>query len=109
MKSPIFTNTPLVLHSCGESNAALANAASSELKNGFVVLSLRSHLTNGSEQATFECAKTDPVRFKWGFGEGLLKDKFAFLEASKVLFLREKTACKTAIFISKKGPLLNAL
>ena len=22
--------------------------------------------------------KTDPVRFKWGFGEGLLKDKFAF-------------------------------
>ena len=31
----------------------------------------------------FECAKTDPVRFKWGFGEGLLKDKFAFFEASK--------------------------
>ena len=28
-------------------------------------------------------AKTDPVRFKWGFGEGLLKDKFAFFEASK--------------------------
>ena len=26
----------------------------------------------------FECAKTDPVRFKWGFGERLLKDKFAF-------------------------------
>ena len=27
--------------------------------------------------------KTDPVRFKWGFGEGLLKNKFAFFEASK--------------------------
>ena len=25
--------------------------------------------------------KTDPVRFKWGFGERRLKDKFAFLEA----------------------------
>ena len=30
----------------------------------------------------WEC-KTDPVRFKWGFGEGLLKDKFACFEASK--------------------------
>ena len=28
-------------------------------------------------------AKTDPVRFKWAFGEGLLKDKFIFFEASK--------------------------
>ena len=28
-------------------------------------------------------ANTDPVRFKGGFGEGLLKDKFAFFEASK--------------------------
>ena len=28
-------------------------------------------------------AKTDPVWFKWGFGEGLLKDKFAFFEAYK--------------------------
>ena len=28
-------------------------------------------------------AKADPVRLKWGFGEGLLKDKFAFFEASK--------------------------
>ena len=27
--------------------------------------------------------ETDPVRFKWGFGEGLLKDKFAFFEAYK--------------------------
>ena len=28
-------------------------------------------------------AQTDPVQFKWGFGGGLLKDKFAFFEASK--------------------------
>ena len=28
-------------------------------------------------------AKTDPVRLKWGFGEGLLKDQFGFLEAYK--------------------------
>ena len=28
-------------------------------------------------------AKTDPVRFKWGFGEGRLKDRFAFFEAYK--------------------------
>ena len=26
-------------------------------------------------------AKTDLVRFEWGFGEGLLKDKFALFEA----------------------------
>ena len=28
-------------------------------------------------------AKTDPVRFQWGFGEGRLKDKFAFFGAYK--------------------------
>ena len=33
--------------------------------------------------AFIESAKADPVRFKWGFGEGLLKDKFAFFEAYK--------------------------
>ena len=31
----------------------------------------------------FGSAKTDPVRFKWGFGEGLLKDRFAFFESYK--------------------------
>ena len=31
----------------------------------------------------FGSAKTDPVWFEWGFGEGLLKDKFAFCEAYK--------------------------
>ena len=28
-------------------------------------------------------AKTDPVRFKWGFGEALSKDRFAYSEAYK--------------------------
>ena len=32
---------------------------------------------------SFGSAKTDPVRFKWGFGEGLLKAKFASFEAYK--------------------------
>ena len=31
----------------------------------------------------FGGAKTDPVWVKWGFREGLLKDKFAFFEACK--------------------------
>ena len=29
----------------------------------------------------FRSAKTDLVWFKWGFGEGLLKDNFALFEA----------------------------
>ena len=33
--------------------------------------------------ANIGSAKTDPVWFKSGFGEGLLKDKLAFFEASK--------------------------
>ena len=28
-------------------------------------------------------AKTDPIRFEWGFGEGLLKDEYAFFEACR--------------------------
>ena len=56
------------------------------------------------------CAKTDPVRFKWGFGEGPLKDKFAFFEAYKnPIPMRRKTACKTPIFISKTGPVFALL
>ena len=54
-------------------------------------------------------AKTDPVRFKWGFGEGLLKDKFAFFEACKgPIPKRRKLLVKTPIFISKKWPYLKA-
>ena len=44
-----------------------------------------------------------------GFEEGLLKGKFAFLEACKVLYMRGQNACETPIFASKKDPVLNAL
>ena len=55
-------------------------------------------------------AKTDPVRFKWGFGEGLLKDKFAFFEASKRPILkRRKLLAKRPFFQAKKAPLKNPL
>ena len=55
---------------------------------------------------TFGSAKTDPVRFKWGFGEGLLKDKFAFFEAyesptpkrRKLLAKRPFLQAKRALF-----------
>ena len=49
-------------------------------------------------QNVLESAKTDPIQLKWGFGEGLLKDKVAF----KVLYLRMES-CKTPIFISKRA------
>ena len=54
-------------------------------------------------------AKTDPVRFKWGFGEGRLKDKVAFFEACKILCLRGENCLQNPIFISKKGPLKKTL
>ena len=46
----------------------------------------------------FGSAKTDQVRFKWGFGEALLKDNFASYT------YEEKTACKTPIFKAKRVP-----
>ena len=50
-------------------------------------------------------AKTDPVRFKWGFGEGLLKDKFGFFKAYKSPTPeRRKLLAKRPMFTSKKGP-----
>ena len=50
-------------------------------------------------------AKTDPVRFKWGFGEGLLKDKFVFFEAYiTVLYLRGANCLQNAHFCKPKGP-----
>ena len=50
-------------------------------------------------------AKSDLVRFKWGFGEGLLKDKIGFFEAYKSPRpKRRKLLAKRPIFISKKGP-----
>ena len=49
-------------------------------------------------------AKTDPVRFKWGFGEGVLNDKFAFFEAYINPIPKRTKLLATPIFISKKGP-----
>ena len=43
----------------------------------------RLNIISASFENPFGSAKTDPVRFKWGFAEGLLKDKLAFFKASK--------------------------
>ena len=56
----------------------------------------------------FGSAKTDPVRFKWGFGEVLLKDKFAFKSLIKVLYLRGENYLQNAHFYKQKGPCLKA-
>ena len=45
-------------------------------------------LKSGTE--TIGSAKTDPVRFKLGFGEALLKDKFALFEAYKSPILKRR-------------------
>ena len=48
-----------------------------------------------------------PVRCKWGFGEGLLKDKFAFFEAYKnPIPKRRKNCLQNAQFYRQKGPCL---
>ena len=55
----------------------------------------------------FGSPKTDPVRFKWGFGEGLLKGKFALFEACvKVLYLRGENCLQNTYFYKQKGPVL---
>ena len=51
----------------------------------------------------WEC-KTDPVWFKWGFGEGLLKDNLAFFEAYKSPMPKRRKLLAKRPFISKKGP-----
>ena len=43
--------------------------------------------------------KTDPVQFKWSFGEGLLKDKFAFFEASKNPIPKRRNLLATRPFL----------
>ena len=59
------------------------------------------------KKTKIESAKTDPVRFKWGFGEGLLKDKFAFFEAYKCpIHERRKLLAKRPFFYMQKGPCL---
>ena len=50
-------------------------------------------------------AKTDPVLFKWGFGEGLLKGKFAFQKAYKSPIPKRKNCLQNAHFYKQKGPL----
>ena len=52
-------------------------------------------------------AKTDPVQFKWGFGEGFSKDKFAFLRLMKILHLGGEKCLQNAHFSQQKGPCLD--
>ena len=56
-------------------------------------------------------AKTDPVRFKQGFGEGLLKDKFAFVDASKNPIPKRigGNCLQNAHFYKQKVPCLKTL
>ena len=54
----------------------------------------------------FRSAKTDPVRLKWGFGKGFLKDKFAFSRLLKILYLRGETCLQNARSYKQKRPCL---
>ena len=64
----------------------------------------RNSIANG---AIIRSAKTDLVRFQWGFGEGLLKDKFAFFEAYKSPTpKRRKLLAKRPFSYKQKGPCL---
>ena len=42
--------------------------------------------------------KTDPVRFKWGFGEGLWKTNLPFTRLPKILYLRGEICMHNAHF-----------
>ena len=48
-------------------------------------------------------AKTDLVRFKRGFGEGLLKDKFAFFKAYKNPIPKRRKLLAKRPFYKQKG------
>ena len=50
-------------------------------------------------------AKTDPVRFKWGFAEGLLNDEFAFFEAYKSPIPRRRKLLIKRPFLQAKRAL----
>ena len=67
-------------------------------------------LTRDPRQLTiptkFESAKTDPVWFKWSFGEGRLKKKFAFFEAPKNPIPKRRKLLANAHFYKQKGPCL---
>ena len=61
--------------------------------------------SQNQKKPNFESAKTDPVQFKWGFGEGLLKDKFAFFEAYKSpIPNRRKLLANHPFFYQQRGP-----
>ena len=51
-------------------------------------------------------AKTDPVRFKRNFEEGLLKDNLSFLRLIEVLFLRGEKQLAKRPFLQAKPALL---
>ena len=53
-------------------------------------------------EENFRSAKTDPVRFKWVFGEVFLKDRFAFKSLIKVLYLRGEKCLQNAHFYRQK-------
>ena len=55
---------------------------------------------------TLGSAKTDPVRFKRGFREGLLKDQFAFSRLLNILYLRVENCLQNAHFCKQQGPCL---
>ena len=56
----------------------------------------------------FGSAKTDPVRFKWGFGEGLLKDIFASFEAYQNPIPKRRELLAKRPFLKAKRALLEA-
>ena len=49
-------------------------------------------------------AKTDPVRFKWGFGEGRLKTNLPLSRLIKILYLRGENCLQNTHFYKQKGP-----
>ena len=57
-------------------------------------------------KAKIGSAKTDPVRFKCNFGEGRLKDKFAFSRLIKILYLRGENCVQNVHVYEKKRPRL---
>ena len=60
------------------------------------------------QEERFGSGKTDVVRFKRGFGEGLLKDKFAFFEASKNPIPKRRKLLAKRPFLKQKGPCLKS-
>ena len=62
--------------------------------------------TANSLESLANGAKTDPVRFKWGFGEERLKDKFASFEAYKNTIPKRRKLLAKRLFLQAKRALL---